>query len=267
MTTEITHEVSLPSGLRGLVRPLLVGDLNALATRETRGGGVDAIGRLLSGAWRSTLDLGPYAGLAPFKIGDRIEQWDRVFAGDRLFLLLEARRLTFGPDFHFTLPCRFCRGKIEWTISLQDLAVHGFSDTALSALAERGAEARIPVFLPHCERTVHLRLLTGAHQIQIAQLSERSREEATLSAILVRLVEIEGAVSPGERRTFVQGLHLQDLELLKENWETHDIFVQDTLEVECQKCGGIQDVDLPIDQRFFSRRSTMPPKLLSKFGV
>lgn len=251
-------EVECPSGLRGLVRPLEVRDVNALASRKARKQkGSDNLGRLLAGVWLKTLDAGPYGEVV--KVGEPITDWMRMLLGDRSFLTLEARRLTYGDDFYFAINCKACKKRIEWHIQLPDLTVSGLSDEAREAFVTQGNDAVFHRKLPRSGATVGFRLLTGVDQRNVANAADEDGDASMQTAgLLARLPYIEGVTGAGERKRFVTRLHLMDAEFLREEWEEHDIFVQDRLEIECPKCDAIQEVAIPTDERFFSVRSTRP---------
>lgn len=250
-----TYEVECPSGLKGRVRALTVGDVSSLSSRQQRKG--DNLGQLLRSIWEETTDSGIYVPeLVP--VGSKISQWERILAGDRAFMVFESRRLTFGDDFFFDVNCRNCRARIDWKLDLSELVVSGLSDEARSAVEAEGLDAVLHRTLPKSGAKVGFCLTTGVHQRQVQNAAQQGDGAMGLAALLSRLVFIDGAKGPGDRRRFVEGIHLLDLEYLKEQWEEADIYVQDTIEIECESCGGVTEVGIPVDERFFSARSIKP---------
>lgn len=262
-----TSEVECPSGLKGLVRPLTVKDINSLATRRNGKDrkNVDRMARMLSGIWTETIDVGPYAGSTHVSIGQGISDWSRMLLGDRAFLIVEARRLTWGDDFFFGIGCRSCRNRIEWQIDLTELEHTGLSDEAREAIDKDGLDAILYRTLPKSGSKIGFRMLLGTHQRNVAAAMEKGEDEMQVAGLLSRLSYIEGTTSPGDRRKFVNNLHMVDVEYLKEQWEEADIFVQDQVEIECPRCAAISEVVLPTDERFFSARSAKPRKQSSNY--
>lgn len=258
MNTEI--EVLCPSGLRGIIRPLVVGDISALSAPANRKAS-DPLGLLFRNVWQQTLAAGPYQESDGVVEGKSIDRWEKLLVGDRAFLVFETRRVTYGNDFFFTVPCKSCRAKIEWQLDLQELETSGLSNEALEGVTSAGiGDACFYRVLPHGGQRVGVRLLTGKHQKQVEQARLSGESQMSEAALLCRLADIEGTASPGERRDFMLGMGLLDLEYLREQWEELDIFVQDTVEIECMVCGSEQEVMIPTDERFFSPRSTTRKK-------
>jgi hypothetical protein len=220
----------------------------------------DVIGDLIQATWLETTEVGHYGGdvQASVAVGSPIANWGNILMGDRAFMVYEVRRLTYGDDFYFTVPCRRCRSQIEWHLDLKDLEVSELSEEAATALAEAGLNGVLRRTLPKSGKVVGFRLLRGADQLTIQRAAQQGDGAMGEAGILARLCEIEGATSPGDRRKFIRGMHLLDLEYLREQWEEADIAVQDSIEIECESCGTIQEATIPTDERFFSQKSTRP---------
>jgi hypothetical protein len=251
-------EVECPSGLKGLVKALTVGAVSALSKRQNRRKG-DPLGQLLRDVWQKTLEAGIYAADGDtVKVGEGIQQWDKMLLGDRAYLVFETRRLTYGEEFHFSINCRRCRTRIDWKLNLDELEVTGLSTEAVEAVEADGFNAVLHRELPRSGAKVGMKLLTGIDQRNVEAAQSQGDGEADIAGLLSRLNYIESATSPGERRKFVTGLHMLDLEYLREEWEKADIYVQDSLEIECSVCGTVSDIVIPTDEHFFSARSMKP---------
>lgn len=260
MTDEL-YEVKCPSGLTGLVRPMTVGDINAMSAKTGKKN-TDQLGGLLRGIWVKTTDAGPYEGTDFVAVDKGIDRWEKILVGDRTFLVFEARRLTYGDDFYFTTTCNKCRSKIDWHLDLTKLEVRSFPQETLDAIAASSiVDAVIYRKLRRKKEKVGIKLVTGIDQRNVAQASEQGEGAASEAAVLSRLSYIEGAVSPGDRRAFVRSMHLADLEELRYEWEALDLYVQETIEIECQHCYSEQTVAIPADERFFSLRSAKPKQV------
>lgn len=255
-----TTEVRCPSGLTGLVRPLLVGDMSALTSRSPRQQKQsDTLGQLFRNVWKKTTELGALPDGTPgVAVGESISNWGNVFLGDRSFLLFELRRITYGDEFHFSLPCPSCKTRIDWMINLNDVEVSGFSKEMSDAISEAGADAVLYRTLPCSGVKVGFSPMLGSTQRKIASAQSQGEGAVGEAVLLSRLTYIEDAKGPGDRRKSIKGMHLLDLEYLKNEWDEADIFVQDTIEIECSNCGAIPEVTVPVDDRFFSAKSARP---------
>lgn len=258
--TDEAYPVRCPSTLAGRVRPLTVGDLSKLTGRAGKNRSKDVIGDLIQATWLETTDAGHYrlSEEAGIVVGQPIANWGHILMGDRAFMIYEVRRLTYGDDFYFAIPCRRCRSQIEWHLDLKDLEVTSLSNEAATMLAEAGLNGVLRRTLPKAGKVVGFRLLRGTDQQVIQRAAQQGDGAMGEAGLLARLAEIEGATSPGERRKFIRSMHLLDLDYLREQWEEADIAVQDSIEIECESCGTIQEVTIPTDERFFSQKSTRP---------
>ena len=245
------HQVTCPSGLTGVVRELTVGDISALSGQNSG----DVLARLFSKVWLETVELGPYK----FEVGKQIPtaEWSKVLLGDRAFLVYKLRELTLGDEFYFQQTCRNCRRRFSWKLNLSELSISGLSPEMIEAMGADGLDATVEVTLPRCGSRVGVKALTGIDQRNVENAASNG-QSLEIAALLARLPYIEGATSPAERRGFVMGLHLLDSEFLRQTWERHDIMVQDTIEVECPNCRTVREVQIPVDEHFFSVRSAMP---------
>lgn len=253
-----SHEVRCPSGLVGMVRPLRVSDIKMLSSREARK--KDVTSRLMTNVWVETKDAGVYPEQIAM-VGGHVD-WNQALLGDRAFMVYESRRLTHGDDFFFDINCNVCKNRIGWKIDLRELEVSPLSDEAKALIDQKGINnALFESTLPKCGKRVQFKLFRGSDQAIIQKAmasSENGDGEGGVAGLLARLVYIEGCDDHTSRRDFVENMHLADAEHLREQWEYHDIMVQDTVEIECQSCNAIIEVFIPTDARFFSARSARP---------
>jgi len=248
-------DVKCPSGITGLVRPITVRDINSLASKKAKRSNHDIMGRFLSGVWTKTIDVGPYSGLESVEIGKGISDWSNMLLGDRAFLIIESRRLTWGDDFFFVVGCRSCGKRIEWKVDLSELEHSGLSQEASDIISNNGLDAAISRVLPKSNSNIEFRLLRGFHQKMVSEAMEKGEGDGQIAGLLCRLAKIDGIESPRARRKFVEDMHIVDVEYLRDEWEEADICIQDQIEIECPRCSFIHEVSLPIDERFFSAKS------------
>jgi hypothetical protein len=264
-------EVTCPSELIGSIRPLTVQDIALLNKRENdskkkgkKKTVKDPMGRMISGVWLETLDSGIYGAgsIAGFERGKPLGNLGNTLLGDRAFITYAVRNLTHGPDLHFKTRCpiRTCREPIVEHVNLDDIEISGLSEEAQEGIKKDGLEAVFYRQLPKANIKVGFRLMKGSDQTQLAAAAKQGPDIFAINGLLLRLPRIEGIDSPGERRKFVQTMHIADAEFLKEEWEKADIFVQDTIETECLECGWFGEIPIPVDAHFFSAKSGRPLK-------
>jgi hypothetical protein len=241
-----------PSGLSGEIRGLKGKEGKLLADRGAARAG-STFEKLLAGCWLQTLDPGLYdvPDGAPL-------DWSKVLVADRFYTLLQIRSLTFGDEYAFSVQCKSagCRERFEWELSLADLPVRALSETSRAAFKDGN---RFEARLPRDGRRVWFRLMTGADEARAAVALKNARDGMLLTALAIRIVEIEG-VADKDRRAFLEEMEMADATALLDTFEEVDGGVETTLEVECPHCFGVQEVELPFERGFFLPRAKEKPR-------
>ncbi len=250
------HTVNLPSGFSGDIRRMKLGELDAITARSTvRRGNI--LEKLFEAIWVETTELGIYKPpFVEFRVDkeDRpIIDWTRVLQGDRNALLLEIRKFTRGSQFDFDLVCRQCRNIINWTVDLNDLEVYELSEEAMRQLTVEGKN-EFKRTLPWSGHQVAFKLLQGVDQNQLAKKSTKDPDDQFHADMSQRLVYIAGATSPKDRRRFITEMDAEDMEFLKEEWESADCDIEMGVTIECNTCNKIQQAILPLDEDFLFRK-------------
>jgi hypothetical protein len=235
--------ITCPSGLAGEIRGLKGKEGKLLADRAAAKSGV-TFDRILAGCWLATTDPGVYA---PGE--NEALDWSKVLVADGFYTLLQIRSLTFGDDYAFQIQCQSqgCRERFEWELNLKDLPVRVLSDDARAAFKNGN---RLETQLPRDGRKVWFRLMTGADEVRAATALRAGRDGMLLTALAMRIVEIEG-VKQEEKRRFLDEMEMADAAALLDRFDEADGGVETSIEVECPICGGVQDVQLPFERGFF----------------
>jgi hypothetical protein len=236
-----------PSGLSGEIRGLKGKEANLLADRASAKRGL-LFDRILSACWLSTTDSGLY-GLAE---GGALD-WGKVLVADRFYTLLQIRSLTFGDEYAFKVQCasEACRERFEWQVSLTELPVRHLSETSKAAFK---AGNRFETKLPRDGRRVWFQLQTGAEEVRAASHLRASTDRVLLTALAVRIVEIEGVPSKDKLR-FLEEMEMADAAALLDEFDAADGGVETDIEVECPHCWAVQEIRLPFGPEFFLPRS------------
>jgi hypothetical protein len=242
----MSANIICPSGLAGEIRGLKGKEGKLLADRGAARAG-STFEKILAGCWLSTTDPGIYS---PGEDGSL--DWSKVLVADRFYALLRIRALTFGDEYAFSVQCHAagCRERFEWTLNLQDLPVARLSDAAKAALV---AGNRFETRLPRDGRKVWFRLMTGADEVRASRLIKNDRDNMLLTALALRIVEIEG-VPEADKRKFLEEMEMADAAALLDQFDDADGGVETTIEVECPGCMGVQEVQLPFERGFFLPR-------------
>jgi len=243
----MSAHIVCPSGLAGEIRGLKGKEGKLLADRASARAG-STFEKILAGCWLSTSDPALYE----LTDGGALD-WSKVLVADRFFTLLQIRALTFGDEYAFSVQCQSpgCRERFEWTLKLDELPVTRLSDVAKAAFK---AGNRFETRLPRDGRKVWFRLMTGADEVRAATVLRNGRDGMLLTALALRIVEIEG-VPDADKRKFLDEMEMADAAALLDEFDEADGGVETSIEVECPACMGVQEVQLPFERGFFLPRA------------
>ena len=241
--------ITCPSGLKGRIRKMKVAEAQELSNGGRRKIG-DPLAKLLKGCWEETIDPGIY------DFGDKPVDWGTVLLGDRLYVLMQIRILTYGPSYQFHINCgdRSCRSRILWEVNLDELPKIKLSDES-RAVFQNGN--RFETTLPEAGVKVWFKLLVGADEVKLARLTASNLDFGFLNILNYRIVEID-SVDPKDKRQFIEDLSMADADFLLSEFDRADCGVDSVFEIECRTCGVTQEVELPFDRTFLApgRRNT-----------
>ena len=236
-----TDEITLPSGMVGVIREMKVREEEIFSDRKLArsGGQTDA---LLRACWTELTESGPYDF-------DDVVDWSQTLQADRFFVLLKVRALTYGTDYAFEVSCKnaTCREKFEWQIDLDELPVQKLTGERLRCF-ESGN--RFETILPSAERHVVFRLAVGADEKKLVQLKRRGGSASLAQALALRIHEIDGVERHG-LVSFIRELSLADADHLDDAFDEADFGITTEIEVECPHCLEVREIDLPFDLSFF----------------
>ncbi len=244
------EKITCPSGLIGEIRGLRVRDEDALMS-----GGVSAANAamddLMARCWAETKSPGVYEKFAGGLDKDQKLVPSGMLQGDRMYLLIQLRRITYGNDFDFQVKCSndFCEKNIHWEFQLSDLEVRFLSKESKGFLLDGN---RFPVDLPGCKKKAWFKLLTGRDEKKLAQIRETKKKSISSAILFNRIVEIEGVNRP-DLENFILDLEGIDAKTLRDGFEKMDCGVDTTIELNCPACKTKLSVELPLAERFLGQ--------------
>jgi hypothetical protein len=233
-------EITCPSGLRGTIRKMKVQEARSFASQRKAKG--DPMGRLLQACWEETVDPGPY------DFGDKSIDWNKALVGDRLYALMAIRIETFGPEYAFSVNCREreCRRRIEWELDLGKLPVRELTDESREAFINGN---RFETLLPEAGKRLWFRMLVGEDEVRLARLRQGRDELDLFDLVGFRVDEVDG-VEPRKIRAFIDDLSMADADFLIDELDRVDCGVDTAIDIECPRCGAVQEIELPFDRTF-----------------
>lgn len=184
----------------------------------------------------------------------------KLILGDRLFVLLQLRSITYGRQYDYSFQCDNCKKKSYAHLDLDNLPVRLPDDV--------DDPTKFDVKLPLLGNTVTLRLLTGEDEEKITryvnQIAAKSRGQAADTEYIYRLARrfeaVDGeAVGIREAMELVEKLKGQDSLAIRDAIDDHDIGPDISVTPTCQNCGYESEAfTMPMDSEFFRPRKRSP---------
>jgi hypothetical protein len=223
LPTDTAVEVELPSECRVYnledpgapitIRPMTFEDEKALVSA---GKGDDPVNLILQ---RCTTNI---------KIPDLLSM-------DKLYLIMKLREISYGDDYNTLLVCSHCKAENPTTVKLSQLNVNPVPDDF---------EDPITVMLPTIKKEAKVRLPRVRDERMMMDT------QAALDQIWRFVVEIDGHTDKSIIAPVVDKLPLRDVRTILNAIKT-DYGVDTKVKFECNSCGGVTVVDLPINSNFF----------------
>lgn len=159
--------------------------------------------------------------------------------GDRVFLLLAARRTTLGDIFPYVAKCPECKRKDLFTVDLSELRIQAMKDPM-----RRVYDGDISG--PH---TVRWHVMTGEREAKLGSFPAAQRKSAAVSlAILARLELLDDRPA---NLAQIQQLSMGQRNALRDMFAENEGGVDTSLSFDCAHCGAEWEEELNISQQGF----------------
>ncbi len=292
-------EVTLPSGLRGIVRAMKGREAQAFVDpQQIRTFG--SMDTMLRNCWTETLDPGPYtsmmvegkgarAGIEPRILAAAAQPpWsDRALNGDRFAALIDIRIATFGPDYYFGVKCVQCEAQYEWELDLSQLPRTDYPAASLEKFAAGDNNFR---FVLPDDRLMAYKMSTAVEERKIAQLKGgpgSTKKLGPVDSIFTQTIgiyapdgdplvaksagmgrEIEGddgrkmreiPGGPVGIRRYLEELDYTVLLDIITGMQDAEGGVETKIETICDRCAWQQEIELPFQRSFFDHRAKKKP--------
>jgi hypothetical protein len=154
---------------------------------------------------------------------------------DKLYLIMKLREISYGDDYDTVLICEHCKSENPAKIKLSSLNVNPVPDDF---------EDPITVFLPTIKREAKIKLP------RVRDEKFLSDAEASLSQIWRFVQEIDGHTDKSIVAAVVDKLPLVDMKTILKTFDT-EYGLDTKVKLECNNCGGVSILELPINSNFF----------------
>jgi len=154
---------------------------------------------------------------------------------DKLYLIMKLREISYGDDYNTLLVCSHCKAENPTTVKLSHLNVNPVPDDFVDP---------VTVMLPTIKKEAKVRL----PRVRDEKMMQDT--QAALDQMWRFVVEIDGHTDKSIIASVVDRLPLKDIRTILNAVKT-DFGVDTKIKFECNSCGGVTVVDLPIDSNFF----------------
>lgn len=247
-------EITLPSGLRGEIREISVGEENDLSDPRLARNGRN-VAKLFSSCWLNTIDP------AIYQFADGALDPDQLLQGDSLALLVLLRIETHGPEYDFDVNCPKCKARIPWEVDLKEfLEINTKKLPEESAKIIRDKGGVFEAVFPKCERTYKFKLIRGSDERQFPAIRRRDSKRLASKLIDIGLLEVDGIkykrsflklepypkdTPEGDRPIMGSG----DANFFRRHSDEVNCGLETSFEIVCVDCGEVK-VELPFLESF-----------------
>jgi hypothetical protein len=154
---------------------------------------------------------------------------------DKLYLIMKLREISYGDDYNTLLVCNQCKAENPTTIRLSTLNINPVPDDFTDP---------IEVFLPTLQKKAKIKFP------RVRDEKFFMNTEDSLDQLWRFVAEIDGHTDKSVIAAVVNKLPLKDVRTIMKAMKT-DFGVDTKVKFECNSCGGVSVIDLPIDANFF----------------
>jgi len=189
---------------------------------------------------------------------------EKLILGDRLFLLLQLRVVSYGEMYSYPFRCSDCGAKVYVEVNLDEIPIN---------YADESGEYPFRVELPIKKDVLELRLLTGKDEENVSRygksLTSKAKGPGGNSAargaehvfrLARRVSTINGEIPTiKEAMVYMEALKGMDTIAVRDAIAEYNVGPDMNLEPECSSCGYANGpFVLPFDVEFFRPRRRSP---------
>ena len=154
---------------------------------------------------------------------------------DKLYLIMKLREISYGDDYEANLVCSHCKAENPTTILLSQLNVNPVPDDFTDP---------VDIYLPTIKKQAKVKL----PRVRDERMLVDSKE--SLNQLWRFVTEIDGHTDKSIISAVLEKLPLVDMKTIIKSFDLG--YGLDTkVKLECNSCGGVSIIELPIDSNFF----------------
>ena len=180
---------------------------------------------------------------------------DDMLIGDKNALIVAARITGYGEEYNTNVNCPVCGLASQFSTNLQEIEPSRGGADGVDNVDE--TEKGTFIFaLPRSKATVEIRLLTGADEKKLQQLSQKKKKyelgETTFTDQLrTMIVSVNGNDDLSLISSLVENMPASDSRYLREVFRGITPNIDMTQVFECQNCGHSGNMEVPFTADFF----------------
>lgn len=175
----------------------------------------------------------------------------KLIAADELFLVMQLRMITYGPEYKVDVDCPYCGKKETYTVMLNELDVNylpdDFEEPLIVKLPRTGHELSLRVLRNEDSEFIDRFAKKFAKQFNqnVREVEYVCRLAKFISAINGKSVDFETA------KDYVEGLPARDTAVIRSAFNKISVGVDTSITVECKNCGEEFTFSMPLTSEFF----------------
>lgn len=180
--------------------------------------------------------------VAKLKDAPGVKFVDSLLMVDQLFLLVQARILSFGKDYTFGVECTACKQNSQIKLDLE----------SLSFKSPKNPQIEEQVSLKKSGLVVHFKKNQGKDQPNLIKILEAKSSDKITQLLEYRITKIlnkEGEQL--DKAVVIKKLPVSDRKALREAMNESEGDAETIVDYDCVHCSHKMKVRLPIDENFF----------------
>tara|TARA_Y100000310_G_scaffold343536_1_gene451684 strand:+ start:2457 stop:3311 length:855 start_codon:yes stop_codon:yes gene_type:complete len=179
-----------------------------------------------------------------------------LLIGDKNAILVTTRITGYGPEYETRIDCPACGANTEHIFDLNESLEMDYADDFEEYGVELSDKGTFFIKLPLTEITAEVRLLTGRDETKLLSMAERKKklklEESSLTdQFRTLIVSVNGISDSSSINTVVENLPAIDAKHLRDVYAEITPNADLTNMFECEECGNVEEVNVPITVQFF----------------
>tara|TARA_Y100000034_G_scaffold101995_1_gene126636 strand:- start:214 stop:1068 length:855 start_codon:yes stop_codon:yes gene_type:complete len=179
-----------------------------------------------------------------------------LLIGDKNSILVTTRITGYGSDYNSRIDCPACGVNTEHVFDLKESLKLNYADNLEEHGAELSNNGTFFIKLPLSEITVEVRLLTGRDETKLLSMAERKKklklqESSLTDQFRTLIVSVNSIDDPSTINTVVENLPAIDSKHLRDVYTEITPNADLTSMFECDECGNVEEVNVPITVQFF----------------